>query len=224
MSNKILPMLAFAAALGVSGAAGAALIDRGGGLIYDDVLDITWLWDANYARTSGYDSDGLMTWQAAVDWATNLSYDDPVRDINWDGWRLPTTPQPDPSCSIQIPSPLVSFGSGCTGSELGHMFYNNMGATARGSILDGANTANLNLFVHIQNFIYWSRTEYAPEPDLAWYFRPDNGLQIMNVKLGEFYAWAVRPGDVGAAVPEPTSIALVGIGLVGLGWARRRRG
>ena len=27
----------------------AALYDRGNGLIYDDVLDITWLQDANYA-------------------------------------------------------------------------------------------------------------------------------------------------------------------------------
>ncbi|NNF16437.1 MAG: hypothetical protein HKN70_06795 [Gammaproteobacteria bacterium] len=31
----------------------AALHDRGNGLIYDDVLDITWLQDANYALTSG---------------------------------------------------------------------------------------------------------------------------------------------------------------------------
>ena len=31
----------------------AALYDRGEGLIYDDVLDITWLQDANYAMTSG---------------------------------------------------------------------------------------------------------------------------------------------------------------------------
>ena len=31
----------------------AALHDRGSGLIYDDVLNITWLQDANYAKTSG---------------------------------------------------------------------------------------------------------------------------------------------------------------------------
>ena len=30
----------------------AALYDRGNGLIYDDVLDITWLQDANYAKTT----------------------------------------------------------------------------------------------------------------------------------------------------------------------------
>jgi len=32
----------------------AGLIDRGEGMIYDDVLDITWLQDSNYAKTSGY--------------------------------------------------------------------------------------------------------------------------------------------------------------------------
>ena len=47
------------------GIANAALVDRGGGLIYDTDLNITWLADANYAYTSGYDTqdatDGLMT-------------------------------------------------------------------------------------------------------------------------------------------------------------------
>ena len=42
--------------------AGATLIDRGGGLIYDTVLNITWLQDANYAQTMGYqDVGGYMS-------------------------------------------------------------------------------------------------------------------------------------------------------------------
>jgi len=45
-----------------SGVAQAALFDRGGGLIYDDVLKINWLSDANYTQTSNYDSDVLMNW------------------------------------------------------------------------------------------------------------------------------------------------------------------
>ena len=32
----------------------AALIDRGNGLIYDDVLDITWLQDAGLVSDSGF--------------------------------------------------------------------------------------------------------------------------------------------------------------------------
>ena len=40
----------------------AALFDHGNGLIYDDVLDITWLQDANYEQTSSNDADGRMNW------------------------------------------------------------------------------------------------------------------------------------------------------------------
>ena len=40
-----------------AGISNATLIVRAGGLVYDDVLDITWLQDANYAQTTGYDED-----------------------------------------------------------------------------------------------------------------------------------------------------------------------
>lgn len=69
---------------GLSASAHAALIDRGGGMIYSTDLNITWLQDANYARTSGYDADGIMTWNGAMAWASNLYYG------GYDDWRLPT--------------------------------------------------------------------------------------------------------------------------------------
>ena len=60
MKRKLLfPALAFAAALGFSGAATALLFDRGNGLIYDDVLDITWLQNANLFKTQ-YDADNTV--------------------------------------------------------------------------------------------------------------------------------------------------------------------
>ena len=43
----------------------AALFDRCGGMIHDSGLDITWRQDANWAKTSGYDGDGRMSWTAA---------------------------------------------------------------------------------------------------------------------------------------------------------------
>jgi hypothetical protein len=61
--NKTLPVLAFTATLSFSGAANALLFDRGNGLIYDDVLNITWLQDANYAATELTDTrvDAIIT-------------------------------------------------------------------------------------------------------------------------------------------------------------------
>ena len=59
---------AAATMVALSGAAQAALIDRGGGMIYDTTRNITWLADMNYAKTSGHTVywDGRMTWFAAM--------------------------------------------------------------------------------------------------------------------------------------------------------------
>jgi hypothetical protein len=40
------------------------------------------LQDANYAQTSGYDADGLMTWADSKTWASQLSFG------GFDEWRL----------------------------------------------------------------------------------------------------------------------------------------
>jgi hypothetical protein len=68
--------------------ANAALISRAGGQAYwDDVLNITWLADANYAKTSAYDVDGLMTWAASLEWIASLNA---ANHLGVNVWRLPT--------------------------------------------------------------------------------------------------------------------------------------
>ncbi len=49
----------------LSVAVNTALVDRGGGFIYDDVLDITWTQDANI--------NGLDTWDNQIAWAAGLT-------------------------------------------------------------------------------------------------------------------------------------------------------
>ena len=58
--------------------AAAALIDRGGGLIYDTDLNLTWLADANAAIGLAFDdgtntADGRMSWSSATAWAADLA-------------------------------------------------------------------------------------------------------------------------------------------------------
>ena len=202
--------------LGMASSVDAALIGRlastPGGTdyqaYYDDVADLTWLADANYAQTSGYNTDGLMSWQAANDWAAQLT----VGGVS--GWRLPTTMQPDATCSIQSGS--ESYGYNCTNSELGNLFYNALGNSA-GSL------TNTGPFSNIQSNVYWSATEYAAWAGGAWRLNMSNGFQVKTNKGNGYYGWAVQSGDV-SPVPVPAALWLFGSGLLGLiGIARKKK-
>jgi hypothetical protein len=43
--------------------------------------------------------------------------------------------------------------------------------------------------------VYWSGSEYAPNPNNAWNFNTNNGNQNANNKNNQFYGWAVRSGE-----------------------------
>ena len=184
----------------------AALIDRGGGFIYDDVQDITWTQDANINGQDTWDNQGI--------WADSLSLFDSVRNVTWDDWRLPTTLQPDASCVSQNDPggglPLQGSGTGCTGSEMGHLFN-----------VDSISASSPGLFTNVVSNAYWSGTEFAPVPTSAWVFGLGNGSQAATSKDGALFALAVRSGDVGV-VPIPASVWLFGSALGLLGWIRRK--
>ena len=199
----------------VSGAAHAALQGRDlNGSVgsfeayYDTDRNITWLANANV--------NGLMTWAAANTWAANLSFTDGVSV--YDNWRLPTALNQDGT------GPCVGFN--CTGSEMGHLFYSELGGTAGQSILTSVDP-DLTKFTNLQANGYWSATEYyAPDTNLARVFFFYSGSQGAVTKASVLYALAVSPGDVGAvgAVPEAQTYALMLAGLGLIGWRARRRG
>ena len=184
----------------------ATLIDRGNGLVYDTDLNITWLSDANYAQTSGYDSDGLMNWNEAIEWADQLEY----RGFN--NWRLPTTTQPDSNCSFH--NSYVDAGYNCTASEMGYLFYEELGGT------QGSSISQQEYFTNIELGRYWSSTTVAPsDPNNSWFFDFSSGWQGGQLQSSYiFSAWAVHDGDI-ANVPAPSALFLMATGML-LIWKR----
>ena len=232
---KYLPLLLFL----IASQTNAALIDRGSGLLYDNVLDITWLQDANYAKTSGYDSDGKMFKNNADQWVDDLVYYDTVRDIEYDDWRLPTNLENDlpfhfgwwVSGGTIDPNPTVG-----PHTELSYMYYINLG-------LNGyLNSSNINNFgIHgdhtfggqtdvglinnLQGGEYWLgfnmadvSNHYDKQP-----FTLNTNTGNHNVRSSDpLFVWAVRDGDV-TPVPEPSILTLMFTGILGLGFASRRK-
>ena len=182
----------------------AGLIDRGSGLIYDDVLDITWMQNANFI---GFNA----SWNVITNEAANVTF--PLF-AGFDDWRLPTVTLPDPGCEA---TPNLGIGFGCTLSEMGHMFYVNFGGT------DGQDlTGNQGPFINIQRF-YWTDTTSAVGNQLANIFDFGSGLSNISLKSNQRYGWLVRDGDV-ITVAEPGTLALAALGLTGLLFRRRKNG
>lgn len=208
----------------------AQLLDRGGGLLYDTVLNVTWLQDANYAKTSGYSTTGRLSWQDAMQWADSLQ----VGGFN--DWRLATiTDTGSPGCNFAYGGTDCGHNTQPTTSELSYMFYINLGLKSiydsQGNFQADFGIANGDLAIlqadvglvknlHAHN--YWSGSPYTPNLDRAWQFNTTFGIQGHNPKTELQYAWAVRDGDV-AAVPIPSAVWLFGSALLGLGFRKSGR-
>ena len=138
-----------------------------------------------------------LNWDNAKSWAAGLTVG------TFSGWSLPAA---DPACGLAF---------NCTNSQMGELYYTALGNSAGGPL------SNTGPFKNLLSIFYWSGTEYAPYPLLAWTFDTTIGFQYATGEGYDLYALAVRPGDV-AAVPEPGTVALLLSGLAGVMVMRRR--
>ena len=187
-----------------SHAAGLVESRLGGAAIYDIDRDITWLANANFI--------GGKAWNSAL---TDIQAINASGLLGFSDWRLPTTPLNDPTCPN-----VGNNGPGCTGSELGHLFYSILGGAPNTSILD-VHGSNFELFSNIQNEFYWSGTENLAFPG-PFAFRFQQGVQdASNNYDSPYFSWLVRSGDV-TPIPLPNSIYLIVIGSMILGSLSRK--
>jgi len=197
----------------ISSSSNAALVDRGGGLIYDSDQDLTWTQDAGL---SGFRS----SWDDATAWAENLVFG------SVGGWRLPTTTQfDDPTCSGDVRGDLFfEHRLDCLGGEMERL-------TA------AADPWTNTLFENLNRTRYWTATLYRDGVDPCigfpdaydvecnllnddgdrtgfywqWGFTGFGGINGPAYKTtlkgtNDRYAWAVHDGDVGGAPLLPGDI------------------
>ncbi|MDX1697627.1 MAG: DUF1566 domain-containing protein [Thiohalobacterales bacterium] len=158
----------------------------GGAAAYDDALDITWLTDAGLSGSNSW--NGQLAWVASLNSANHLGFND---------WRLASM-----SVSAGLPTGMADTVVDCStiwpplcqDNELGYMFYHNLGGSY-GEDLTGDRMVGDVALTNIQR-IYWSGTESGITN--AWMIHFDSGFVVWSPKNGNRYAWAVRPGDVGA--------------------------
>jgi hypothetical protein len=220
----------------LAGTANAALLSRlSGAAYYDDVLNITWLADANLADTNafgvtGINANGSMTWAKANEWIAAMNT---ANYLGISNWRLPTVTDTGTSgCNFAYTGTDCGYNVDLSTSEMAHMFYSTLGNTGyyntSGSPTGCSGSSpycltNDGPFSNLQPYIYWSGTTYAPDTSSAWYFSFTDGYQNGSAKSDGRYAWAVRPGDIGEA-PVPGAVWLFGSALAVIAAVRRRIG
>ena len=206
---------------------------------YDTDLDITWLADANYAQTSGYDADGQLGWDEAKAWAAQLN----VSGIT--GWRLPSLDLAASWFCVNNSCPDATGSNAPKSSELAHLFVKTLGTKLWVTQYIGG---GYDVFSPVTNagpfplstreaFWYgqdWSAAPWGARTDVASAFQIGLGLNggggaadVGYFKPGSASAWAVHSGDVGVAVtsvpePETYTLALAGLAAAAL-MARKRR-
>lgn len=222
-------------------------LSNGPEAFFDTALNVTWLADANYAKTSKYTEEfrgGRMEWSVANTWAENLvvgAYSD---------WRLPTLVDTGATGCVYSRAGGTDCGynvqtkdaiTGTVYSEMAHLYYVTLGnkgyATPGTGALpqSGWGLSNTGPFSNIDPYAYWSGVSGVaytlgavawnpPGSGGAWYFDFGYGAQDYYSKDWTMSAWAVHSGDIGVAiaVPEPQSYALALAGAAAMLVARRR--
>jgi hypothetical protein len=231
--------LALLAGAAVTSNAQAALFDRGNGLIYDNVTNITIVNNLNLFQTQAAGNVNLISQIIAANNGVihdTPSYSDNGTYILTSADFTASTGQMDwwgAQAWIGYLNKInydgfnnwnLPLGNVNQTGQMEELFYNELGAVWGDSIITTHN-ANYNLFINAQSSYYWLNEYATPPYPGAFYFYSGPGLPARvpwDPKTYQYLALAVRSGDV-SAVPVPSAVWLFGSGLLGLLGLKKRK-
>jgi hypothetical protein len=188
-----------------------------GQLVYDPVLNVAFLANANLARTlspdspyyvSGINPDGSMNQATLTNFLAALN--NPAHPyLGITGWTLPeiAVDGDNPNCTINPMNGSPVYGYNCDGtaSQLGELFYDQLGGEA-GQDIRWTSNWGLLLFNHLESDYYWqchpttTPGQCAPGPGKeipSLSFR--SGYQGLQSDVNELFVMLVVPAD---SIPE----------------------
>ncbi len=204
MKNLSIALLFFS----FSNFANAGLIPiPGGQAVYDDVLDITWLTDANIAASETFGVSGILTgggmhWDTALEWIDAMNA---AVYLGFSNWRLPHMDVNGDGTVIEC-----SFGgiAGCSDNEMGHLYWES-----------GITAASPGTFSGLQSNQHWSDLEGTDFANTAWAinFGSGNNNSGVSFQNNNFFTLVVHDGNLSQVpVPLPAAVWLLGSVLLGL--------
>jgi hypothetical protein len=211
----------------------AALIERAGGLVYDDILDVTWMANLNF-HEENIDQTGWTPTRPSSPWRnTNGVYRTNYQDVHeWveqltfagsSNWRLPTVSpvngisfETGVSNGFYLGETDIGYGITSEASELAHLInftLGNQGELTSSGYAPGTMTNEGPFEGLFSNFAYWTQissfniTRTGEQVQNNWYTFEDEGIDGVLI---------LADGDIGVPVPGPSGLILLATGLIGI--------
>ncbi|KQT37541.1 DUF1566 domain-containing protein [Methylophilus sp. Leaf414] len=186
------------------------------------VNSIIGAYSGSYSLSSAdFHNNGTATWYGAVAFVNYLNH---VSYAGSNQWRLPAIIDTGaPGCSFPLNNIDCGYNVDTSTGEMATLYYDELGAKAVKDVhgnyqFDIAGIPDTAIFDNEVRDIYWTSLQSSANPDSAWIFATDDGVQMDGYsKSSHTYVWAVTSA-LAAPVPEADSLAMLiaGLGLLGL--------